>query len=195
MFWYYVVAAVGAFAVMAYLSYLADKDGIAQELKEKEHKKEEHKKEEYRKSKEYLDKILGGAHSLKALANKVIKEDTVSGHAEYHSAFFLACGGGDGEANITRSSKEYDTVRFFWQTNGERKEYVFSSLPLKKIRITFSEEQEVPTIEFVTKDIFRIDKTEDDVGYLLANYVKHAIITVRESDWKPVFELPMSESK
>ena len=94
--------------------------------------------------------------------------------------FFLFMGSASALASgETTTTQNYEVMYCYDQGNGE---FVFSQLPISKIHLKFST-NEFPTIEFY-HDCSR-GKYE----------MRYAIVTVKESDWQPVFNLPMSKDK
>ena len=92
--------------------------------------------------------------------------------------FFLFMGPASASASgETITTQNYEVMFCYDQGNGE---FVFSQLPISKIHLKFST-NDIPTIEL--RHSYGNGKVE----------IKYATITVKESDWTPVFNLPMSK--
>jgi hypothetical protein len=131
--------------------------------------------------------FLGGDRVLRKMTSYTGEKIEGSG------SFFLF----SGSANITGESQI--SVMFAWRMNDGS--YQISSLPLTKIRVKFNDQAESPTIKFVLQkpgplpdNIDMPKNMETNVQDYLDKRVDYAILTVKESDWKPDVQLPFNQA-
>lgn len=150
-----------------------------------------------------LTSNMKGEHKLRKMFEREEHSATISG------SYFLVVGGFSGRM------ESKTVVRFAWQMNDGT--YAFSALPLEAIRLRLKKDIEVPTVEFSWYDVPRPHQNNWDGGgrygvnfydgcydcqsYVSAQYepldliqtVRHAVVTIQESDW-PVQIKPPGES-
>jgi len=141
-----------------------------------------------------IGKILKGRHRLR----KMYETKTSSKEWSASGGFFLIAGAVSARGEEALS---YDVI-FSWELPDTT--YIISKLPLWKLRIKFSDDAVVPTIEFAWKEDFW-DETEYQRNisrpynpYLASEvmeYVSYAVIICKEEDWPPNVILPLSSGE
>jgi len=117
-------------------------------------------------------------HRLLAIDHRQYETKDSKWQASGSGGFFLFMGSASASASgETITTQNYEVMFCYDQGNGE---FVFSQLPISKIHLKFST-NDIPTIEL--RHSYNNNKIE----------IICAIITVKESDWRPVFNLPMSK--
>jgi len=98
-----------------------------------------------------------------------------------------------GEHRLKRVTEAADglSVKLSWEISDNV--YVFSFLPLEKVRVRIVEEIDAPTIKFAWKPCNRTECQNDGTMRHLMEHVTHATITVDESDFLPNITLPLDE--
>jgi len=122
-----------------------------------------------------VDPILRGEHTLRQ-----ISEQDVGGLKIKIKYLFM-------EGNFTRSSQSFTRVKFVWEMTTN--EYVFSSLPIEKIRIKLDNNVEIPTIKFRWRP-YNFRGTPDIQG-ILDYSVIYAVVTLRSEWWPTLMEAPL----
>lgn len=135
-----------------------------------------------------ITEFLGGERTLRKMTSYAGEKVEGSG------SFFFFCG----SASVTSESQM--SVIFAWEMNDGS--YQISSLPMTKIRVKFDNQVDSPTIRFILLELNFIDKARiDSPEYMMAHIqeylnkrVNYAVLTVKESDWKPDVQLPLNQS-
>ena len=107
---------------------------------------------------------LAGEHDL-LMINK-----SISSSSSFSAWFVFAIGHASG------NSKSEDLVSFYWQSNGG--EYVYTTLPLKIVRIKFDEKTDGPKVIFTANDNWRWPSDPNVIDDVL-----YATFIVKKSDW------------
>lgn len=125
-----------------------------------------------------VGEVLRGEHRLRKLTESRDSQSKVS------ASFFLFFG------NFNRNNSSDASIKFAIQLKDSS--YAICSLPLEKIRIKFNELDTLPVMKFRwipspggTRE-FQIDE-------IMSNYVRYAVISVRQSDWPIQVSLPLNK--
>jgi hypothetical protein len=124
------------------------------------------------------EKILGGEHALRKMAERTDINSTLSG------SFFLFLG------DVSGSTKTNLSVKFAWKMN-DGSTWAISSLPIEKIRVRFDEKAVTPTIRFRWMP-YGFSDAQPETQDLMEQSVKYALLTVREKDWPVGVNLPLN---
>lgn len=121
--------------------------------------------------------FLQGQHPLR----KIVEWTDRSAHV--NGGFFLFLG------SISADSKETGKIRFAWRMSDSI--YAMSTMPIDRIRVRIDDRAVVPTIAFTWADYrpYRYYEPQD----MIDNYVVHATVTVRDTDWPVRIKMPMNE--
>lgn len=113
------------------------------------------------------------------------------------SGFFLF---GSGAIGGSGHSESVLSVTFSWKPQPESS-FIITTLPLKKVRVQFSDSIQTPTVSF--KLIYITDawthlcynavtgQSEQGPEWILDNYLAYAVITVRPENWPTKIQMPL----
>lgn len=135
-------------------------------------------------------KFFEGEHKLQKMNDRLTTENHIKGEA-----FFLL---GTGVASLEGGQKVSHDVTFAWQGNDG--DFIFSSIPIEKLRVRLDDAMTVPSVKFVllsscdgVGEECQADSMMREHGpqkVINSEYVSHVVIRIRSQDWPAQIRIP-----